>query len=194
MVVIVHGGILPGGVVAVTLADVVPGMALVLRAVIVLAAFPVTVALVPMVMSVIAATVVFVASPVHVVVPSFVSGVLPTAITAMACEPRGVALGDRTAVNSRLCAHIARKCDALGCALGSQGLHSVAFRLVIVRERVRHPVRRDLALGRIFVLMRMRMPPKHELLDDEEHAKPDYQGNADGMRSAGPHAFHRLRQ
>ena len=115
IVVIVRGGIVPGGVVAVTLADVVPGMALVLRAVIVLAAFPVTVALVPMVMSVIAATVVFVASPVHVVMPSFVSGV----ITAMACEPRGVAVGERTAVNSRLSAHIARKCDALGCALGS---------------------------------------------------------------------------
>jgi hypothetical protein len=49
-------------------------------------------------------------------------------------------------------------------------------------------------LARIFVIMRVRVSPQHEFLDDEEHAEPDQQSDADGMRSAWPDALHRLRQ
>jgi hypothetical protein len=47
-------------------------------------------------------------------------------------------------------------------------------------------------LAGIFALMRMRMPPKHELLDDEENAEPDHQSDADRVRPTGPHTLHRL--
>jgi hypothetical protein len=146
-------------------------------------------------MVVIAPPVVSVAgSQAGVVVAPFVSRVPPVIMIAAASKPCGLAPRECTTVNSRLPANIARKCDVLGGGLGSEARPVVAFRPVIMRKRVRHPACGNLALGRIFVLMRMRMPPKHELLDNEEHAKPDHQGNADGMRSAGPHAFHRLRQ
>ena len=43
-------------------------------------------------------------------------------------------------------------------------------------------------------VMGMRMPPKHELLNDEEHAEPDDQRSANGMRPAGSYGLHRLRE
>jgi hypothetical protein len=132
-----------------------------------------------------------------VVVPAGVA-VLPMVVTALACQPRRVARREGATRNSRLAADIAGKCDVLGGALGSQDLHAMAFPAVIVRERVRDPVRhsvcRDLTLARIFVLMRMRVPPKHELLDDEEHAEPDHQRSANAVRPARPHGLHRFGQ
>jgi len=95
--------------------------------------------------------------------------------------------------NSRLAGNIARKRDALR-ALGGNDLHVTVFGAVVVRVCARHPARRNLAFGRIFLLVRVRVSPKHELLDDEEHAEPDHQGGTDGMRSAWPDALHRLRQ
>jgi hypothetical protein len=63
-----------------------------------------------------------------------------------------------------------------------------------MRQRIRHPARHNLALHRVFMLMRVCMPPKHQLLDDEEHAEPGHQGGADTVRPSRSHALHRLGQ
>jgi hypothetical protein len=136
--------------------------------------------------------------PVRAVVAPAGVAVMRVVMTALARQPRRVARREGATRNSRLAADIPGKCDVLARALGSQDLHAMAFPAVIVRERVRDPVRhavcRDVALARIFVLMRMRMPPKHELLDDEEHAEPDHQRSANAVRPARPHALHRFGQ
>jgi hypothetical protein len=46
----------------------------------------------------------------------------------------------------------------------------------------------------IMVAIPMRMPPQHQLLDDEEHPQPHEQRSADGMRSIRPNTLHSLRQ
>jgi len=71
---------------------------------------------------------------------------------------------------------------------------AVSLGPLIVRQRIRHPACRNLALHRVFMLMRVCMPPKHQLLDDEEHAEPDHQSGADTVRPSRSHALHRLRQ
>jgi hypothetical protein len=109
----------------------------------------------------------------------------------------GVARCESFAASSWLAANVARERDGRGsnsqAGLGRSGLRVMVFSAVILGECARRPARGNVALRRIFMLMRMRVPPKHELLNDEEHAEPDHQGDADGVRSARPNALHRLR-
>jgi hypothetical protein len=65
---------------------------------------------------------------------------------------------------------------------------------IIVGNRVRHLVGYYFSRCRVFVLVGMRVPPKHELLDDEKDAQSDHQRHADGVSAAGPHALHCFRQ
>ena len=105
----------------------------------------------------------------------------------------GVALRKRATITKSygLTANVAGERYVLG-AFGCYDPCALALGALIVPER--DPAGLNLAFGRIFMLMRMRMPPKHELLDNEEHAEPDHQRNADGVRPARPDALHRLRQ
>jgi hypothetical protein len=109
-----------------------------------------------------------------------------------ACKP---AWPKNPSMHIRLTADIARKRDVVATLADDQGRCAVAFfRPIILSERIRHAVSDNLAFGRIFVLMRMCMPPKHELLDDEEHPEPDNQRSSDGMRPTRPYALHCLGQ
>jgi hypothetical protein len=63
-----------------------------------------------------------------------------------------------------------------------------------VSEHVCHAVRHNLASGRIFVLVRMRMPPQNELLNDKEHAETHHQRDANRVCAAGSNSFHRFWQ
>jgi hypothetical protein len=65
---------------------------------------------------------------------------------------------------------------------------------IIVRKRICHPVRGHFSHCRVFVLVGMRVSPKHKLLDNEEDAEPDHQRHADRVLAAGSHALHRFGQ
>jgi hypothetical protein len=77
----------------------------------------------------------------------------------------------------------------------SDGLHVIRLtRRITMRKRVSYAVRDNVTSDGILVLVGMRMPPKHEFLDDEEHAEAGHERNADGMRTAGSNCLHGLRQ
>jgi hypothetical protein len=65
---------------------------------------------------------------------------------------------------------------------------------VVASERVRYTMGYNVAGSRILMLMRMRVPPQHELLNDEEHAKSNDHRDTDRVRAAGSNRFHRLGQ
>jgi hypothetical protein len=64
----------------------------------------------------------------------------------------------------------------------------------IVRQGVRHPPRSYLFGGRVLMFVRVRMPPKHKLLDDEKHTQPEDKRDADSVRTPGADTFYRLRE
>jgi hypothetical protein len=85
----------------------------------------------------------------------------------------------------------------IACAVGAIRVGTANYSgsvAVVVSERVRYAVRHNVARSRIFMLVRVRMPPQHELLNDEEHAKSNDHRDPNRVRAAGSNRFHCLGQ
>jgi hypothetical protein len=79
------------------------------------------------------------------------------------------------------------------CAVGAIRVGTANYSgsvAVVVSERVRYAVRHNVARSRIFMLMRVRVSPQHELLNDEEHAKSNDHRDTDRVSAAGSNRFH----
>ena len=70
----------------------------------------------------------------------------------------------------------------------------VARMAIVMRKRIGYTMRNNLTRNRILALMRMRMPPQHELFYNEKHAETNNQRIANRMRTAGANSLHCLRQ